>query len=192
MMIEPICLEHEHWQVHPFGPRELNRHDALAREIYQLLSDQQTLRFLPGKRLRSVADAEDWLKMSILNFHCGKSYTHLITEKNSGLLTGVIDIIPPATSRKHYVLEQYPYFIEFYLRREAAGQNLMSSLLPLALKALAQQDIGQLAAVINRRNHAARKVLENSGFIYRAPFDALQDLYLAETGHDLADIRRAG
>ncbi|WP_121811282.1 GNAT family N-acetyltransferase [Mucilaginibacter kameinonensis] len=192
MMMEPICLDFEHWQVHTFRPEELGRHDLLVREIHQLLSDRQTLYFLPEKHLRSVADAADWLKTAILNFYCGRNYVHLITEKNNHRLTGIIDIIPPATSREYYTLEHYPYFIEFYLRKEAAGQKLMSSILPMVLNALERRGIGQLAAAVNRSNHAARRALENSGFAYQRPFDSLQDLYLAQLSNELEGARRAG
>lgn len=191
-MIEPICLNYEQWQVHSFRPEELNRQDTLVQEVYRLLSDQQTLRFLPEKHLKSVADAWGWLKTAILNFHCGRNYVHLITEKASGKMAGIIDIIPTSTSREYYTLEHYPYFIEFYLGRKAIGQKLMSSLLPLVLKALEQRDICQLAAAVNRQNHAARKVLKNSGFVYQGPFDGLQDLYLVQMSGEFGEIRRAG
>jgi RimJ/RimL family protein N-acetyltransferase len=176
-MIEPIYLDCEKAIIHPFRSEEFDRYTQLVKEIYEILSDEQTLYFIPEKRLRSLIDAENWLKAAILNFHCGRSYIHFISEKLTGKLLGVIDIITPETAKKHYHLKQYPYFIEFYLTKGAKGRKLMTTILPLVLAELQQREIQDLAAVSNRQNHAALKVLGRAGFEYRSSFDARQDLY---------------
>ncbi|WP_432328027.1 hypothetical protein ACRQ5D_33945 [Mucilaginibacter sp. P25] len=53
----------------------------------------------------------------------------------------------------------------------------MSSLLPEFLNLLRRQQVGDIAAVINRKNIAARKVLDRSGFSYDSLFDEYQDIY---------------
>jgi ribosomal-protein-alanine N-acetyltransferase len=61
--------------------------------------------------------------------------------KNSGALIGIIDIIPPSVSREHYRLEQYPFFIEFYLAGNAKGKAIMTKLLPEIIAELRFQGI---------------------------------------------------
>ncbi|SEO11104.1 Protein N-acetyltransferase, RimJ/RimL family [Mucilaginibacter gossypiicola] len=177
-MIKPICLDYEPWQIHGIRPEELKRHKQLIKEIHQVLTDQQTLQYLPEKRIHALAEAESWLSTAILNYYCAKCYTHLITERSTGKLVGMIDIIPPETSREHYELPEHSYFIEFYLNSNHIGKNLMSSMLPLVLNAMQEQGIKSVAAVVNRQNHAAKKVLMRSGFSYDRRFDILQDLYI--------------
>ena len=53
----------------------------------------------------------------------------------------------------------------------------MSKLLPKVLQALQKQGIPSVAAVVNRRNYAASKLLAKCGFHYRKPFDVFQDFY---------------
>lgn len=191
-MIEPIRLEYQDWQIHSFRPEELARHAQLTKEIYRLLTDQSVLQFLPEKRIHALAEAENWLKSAILNYYCGKNFIHLITEKVTGKLAGMIDIIPPETSMEHYALSEYFYFVEFYLNSEVTGNNLMSSVLPLVLTAMQRQGIKQVAATVNRQNHAARKVLLRSGFSYHCRFDILQDLHLINFGEEFSEIRQVG
>ena len=191
-MIEPICLDYEYWQIHSFRPEELARHKHLIKEIHRLLTDLQTLQFLPEKRIHALAEAENWLKSAILNYYCGKNFIHLITERKTCRLIGMIDIIPPETSMKHYELAEYSYFVEFYLNSEVTGNNLMSSVLPLVLEAMQQQEIKQVAAAVNRQNHAAKKVLLRSGFNYHSRFDILQDLYMINLGEQFPKIRQVG
>jgi hypothetical protein len=112
-MFKPIFLESENVLVHPFRREELHRYDQLVAYIFDLLSDENTLHFIPEKRLSSFEQAENWLKTSILNFHCGRNYIHLISEKKSGKLLGVIDIVAPVTAKAHYKLERYPYLLNF-------------------------------------------------------------------------------
>ena len=176
-MLEPISLDNEQILIHAFRPEEFNRYRQLVDEIYQIFSDEETLRFIPEKRLNSVEEAEGWLKTSILNYHCGRNFTHFITDKKSGRLLGMIDIVSPSRAREHYQLKHYPYFIEFYLSSNAKGRKIMTGLLPHIIVQLQQRKIKYLAAVSNRRNYAALKVLGRAGFEYSSPFDARQDLY---------------
>lgn len=176
-MLDPIYLETRQLRLHPVGAAELLRYQDLVTEVFGLFSDAETLHFIPEKKLKDIAGAEQWLKAAILSTHSGRNVIHLITEKNSGRLIGVVDLIPPAVAREHYQLGQYPFFIEFYLKAEYKGKTLMSKLLPKILQALETQGIPKVAAVVNRRNHAASRLLAKCGFQYRQPFDVLQDFY---------------
>ncbi len=53
----------------------------------------------------------------------------------------------------------------------------MSRLLPKVLQALEKQGVAKVAAVVNRRNYAASKLLAKCGFHYREPLDVCQDFY---------------
>lgn len=176
-MLEPISLDNEQVIIHAFRAEEFSRYGQLVNEIYQILSDEETLRFIPEKRLNSVEEAEAWLKASILNYHCGRNFMHFITDRKSGKLLGMIDIVSPARAREHYRLKHYSHFIEFYLKSNAKGRKIMTGLLPRIIAQLQQREIQYLAAVSNRQNHAALKVLGRAGFEYRSAFDARQDLY---------------
>ncbi|MGF7036952.1 ribosomal-protein-alanine N-acetyltransferase [Mucilaginibacter lappiensis] len=177
MIIPTICLQKANFSVHPFGADDFLRYEDLAKEIYQILSDEETLYFIPEKRLVNIEDAKNWLNGAILNFHNGRNAVHFITSNSTGKLVGIIDLIPPAVAREHYRLEDYPYFLEFYLIGDAKGQSIMTNLLPAIVKNLRSNGIKKIAAVVNRKNHAAGKVLERSGFILRNNFDPFQDLY---------------
>ena len=176
-MIQPINLTSEQLQVIPFKADDLERYDDMTGEIYEIFTDERTLQFLPEKRLYSLEDAEQWMKGAILNFHTGRSYVHFVRSKSSGRLLGMIDILSPAMAREHYFLSNYPWFIEFYLKGDAQGHSLMSVILPEVIDHIRSQGIDKIGAVVNRKNKAARRVLEKTGFLYNSPFDLLQDLY---------------
>jgi RimJ/RimL family protein N-acetyltransferase len=172
------AIEHELYRIDPLGADDLLRYEELAGEIFQLLSDEKTLQFLPEKKLNSILAAKSWLNIALLNFHSGRNQVYLIRSKAGGSLLGIIDLIPPAVAREHYQLTQYPHFIEFYLKSTARGNALMSRLLPKILAHLQDEGLDQLAAVVNRQNLAASKVLKRSGFRLQGNFDPLQDLYI--------------
>lgn len=176
-MLNPIHLENEKLLIHSFRPEELSRFEELTKDVFDILSDEQTLKFLPTKRLNSLQEAELFLQTMIVNYHSGRNYIHFITDKELDKVIGIIDLISPQLVKDHYNIDHYPFFIEFYLISFARGCYIMTELLPLLVDNLFKQGITGVGAVINRKNIAARKVLENANFIYSAPFDLTQDLY---------------
>jgi RimJ/RimL family protein N-acetyltransferase len=184
-------IESEAYRIDPLGAGDVLHYEQLAKEIYQLLTDEHTLQFLPEKQLKSLPDAKSWLNAAILNFHSGRNQVHLIRSKKTGSLIGVIDLIPPVVAMEHYQLEDYPFFIEFYLKGNASGKNLMSRLLPKVLEHLRQDGVDDLAAVVNRRNVAATKVLKRSGFYHDGKFDPVQDIYRYSSFRNLKSGRGA-
>jgi RimJ/RimL family protein N-acetyltransferase len=191
-MLDPICLENDQVAIHAFRPQEMERYETLIKEIYQILSDRETLKFLPEKRLLSIADTENWLKGTILNFYCGRNFLHFITHKKSGKLLGMVDIFSPDTIKEHYQLKRHLHFIEFYLSSSAKGQKIMTNLLPRLMTELELRGIMEVGAVINNRNLAARKVLLKAGFAYRSRFDAEQELYQYKQPINVMDLRKVG
>lgn len=191
-MLTTFCLENECLLIRPIGPEDLTHYEDRVKEIYQLLSDDDTLRFIPQKRLRTITEAKDWLTTSILNFHCGQNYTYFIADKQTKKLLGILEIIPPGTAQQHYQLADYPYFIEFYLLPEVRRKGFMTGAVALMLGELARLNISNVAAVINKDNLAARKVLQNTGFFNFSKFDHRQDLYLKVMDRDLLNVRKAG
>jgi RimJ/RimL family protein N-acetyltransferase len=171
------AIEHDLHRIAPLGADDIRDHETLAREIYVLLSDEHTLQFLPEKKLDSLKAAKNWVSTAMLNFYSGRNQVHLIRNKRTSALIGVIDLIPPAVAKEHYQLNSYPYFLEFYLKGNARGKTLMSRLLPKVVWHLEQDGIRELAAVVNKQNLAASKVLKRSGFKLVGNFDPVQNLY---------------
>lgn len=177
---EAVAFEYNKWLVHAFHAEDLKRFDEIAHQIFEIFSDEKTICFIPEKKLLSLEDAHSWLQRSVLNFHTGRSYVHFISEKNTGKLVGVIDILAPKFTKEYYRLDDYPYFIEFYLMRNAQGRLLMSNLLPGVIASLRHQGIFSIAAIVNRKNNASIRVLEKAGFRYETKFDGYQDLFVVE------------
>lgn len=176
-MLKPILLENDTLLIHPFRPEDLGRFEQLTSDIFSILSDDRTLKFVPGKRLNSLQEAELFLQTMIVNYHSGHNFIHFITHKELGKVIGIIDLISPQVARRHYQMDHYPFFIEFYLRGFASGCYIMTAVLPLLIDHLSDQGIARIGAVVNRKNIAARKVLERSNFSFKAKFDLLQDFY---------------
>jgi ribosomal-protein-alanine N-acetyltransferase len=176
-MLAPVHLENENLIIQSFDATDFQRWSEMVDDIYALLSDNQTLKYLPFKRLSSRAAADIWLKNALISLHCGRNYLHFIRTKSNGRIIGLIDVISPALAKEHYFLQKYPYFIEFCIKTEYSQKKLMSSLLPDFLASLRNQQIGEIAALIDRQNIAAQKVLSRSGFNYDRFFDDTQDVY---------------
>lgn len=176
-MLAPVYLENENLIIRSFDATDFQRWSEMVDDIYALLSDNQTLKYLPFKRLYSRTEADAWLKNALISLHCGRNYLHFIRTKSNDRIIGLIDVISPAVAKEHYRLQKYPYFIEFCIKTEYSQKKLMSSLLPDFLDSLRNQQIVEIAAVINRQNIAAQKVLSRSGFSYDRFFDDTQDVY---------------
>jgi GNAT superfamily N-acetyltransferase len=175
--MQPIYLENDLITLQPVSAADLSTSSALAYDVHALLSDPLTIKYLPEKKLSTQSHAEGWLYRSLLNLHCGRTITHLIRLKCSNKLIGVLDVIPSQVAAEHYSLNNYPVFVEFYLSPEAQGRLVMSALLPQVIAVLQANGTKELAAVVNRKNIAASKVLIKSGFVRMQQFDIEKDLY---------------
>lgn len=176
-MLQPIHFENDKLLIHPFRPEDLNRFEELTKDIFDILSDDQTLKFIPGKRLNSLQEAEIFLQTAIVNYHTGRNYIHFISHKELDKVIGIIDLISPEVAKDHYNMDHYPFFIEFYLSGFASGCYIMSEILPELIELILDQGIDKIGAVVNRENIAAKKVLKHANFNYKAPFDIVQDFY---------------
>ena len=179
-MLQPINFETETLKIHSFRISDIDDHRQLAADVLSIFSDSFTLKFVPTKRLNSIESAQDFIKTTIINHHIGRSHLHFITSKETQRVVGVVDLISPEVAKEHYKLDDYPYFIEFYLLKFQSGKAKMSAVLPFFIKHLQDNGLDKLAAVVNRNNQAAIKVLERSGFKLKTKFDILQDLYVSE------------
>ncbi|WEK20404.1 MAG: GNAT family N-acetyltransferase [Candidatus Pedobacter colombiensis] len=176
-MLKPIAFENDHLLIHPFRSEDLQKYDQLVADIYTILSDDRTLKYLPAKRINNLKEAETFLQTMILGSHSGRNHIHFIHDKKLDKVIGLIDIISPEMAREFYNIKAYPYFIEFYLSSSATGCYIMTEILPAVVDAILNQGIESIGAVVNRKNIAAKRVLEKANFTYKARFDALQDLY---------------
>lgn len=150
-MLKPIHIENEELFIHPFRPEDLDRFGQLSEDLFSILSDDHTLKFIPTKRLHNIEEAELLLKNIILNFHSGRSYVHFITQKSTGKLIGLIDLISPQVAREHYKMDHYPFFIEFYLAAFASGCYIMTEVLPPVVNNILNQGVKRIGAVVNRK-----------------------------------------
>jgi RimJ/RimL family protein N-acetyltransferase len=176
-MIEPVQFESNHLLIHSFRAEDIRELERLAWDVFTILSDDKTLTYLAGKRLHSLADAEMFLRTNLLNFHAGQNYLHFISDKETGKVVGLIDLISPGLAKEHYRLGHYPYFIEFLLKSEFQGRGIMGEVLPKFVKQLKEKNIKEVGAVVNRTNTIARKLIQKVDFSYRSGFDLLQDFY---------------
>ncbi len=177
LTIPKISLELDDLSIRRIDQIASDDYPDLARDIFELLSDKATLRFIPEKEIIDLKSARQWLLNSLMNSQCGRNQTHLIHSRTSGDLLGIVDIIPPNVAREHYQLNDYPFFIEFYLKSKVFGRSIMLDLLPELVNKLQDRGVQPLAAVVNRKNIPARKVLSRSGFAFEHSFDQFQDLY---------------
>lgn len=85
-MLKPILIENDNLLIHPFRSADFGRYEQLIGDIYSILSDNHTLKFIPGKRLHTIKEAEHFLTTMILNYHSGKNYLHFITDFETGYI----------------------------------------------------------------------------------------------------------
>ncbi len=180
-MLRPILLESESLLIHHFRPEDMARRHEIISDIFSILSDESTLKFLPSKRLHRIEEAEAFLHANLLNYHSGRNYIHFITDKASSRVIGIIDLISPQVAAEYYLMDSYPYFIEFYLSGGSSGCQIMSEVLPSVSESVISQGIPVIGAVVNRLNMAATRVLQKANFQYKEKFDVHQDLYLTIT-----------
>jgi RimJ/RimL family protein N-acetyltransferase len=177
IILDLVIFEDENFVVRAFSAGDFDKFGEIIEDVYQILTDELTLRFLPEKRLNSREEAQSWLQRVVLNYHTGKVFTYFVKAKSTGHIIGLIDLLSPELIKDHYLLSDYPYFIEFYLKGNAQGLSLMSYILPIVLDKIRHQGITRLAAVVNRKNLSAKRVLTKSGFVYHSYFDHSQDLF---------------
>lgn len=158
-MLKPISLENDKLLIHSFRPEDLERFGQLSHDIFSILSDDHTLKYIPGKRLHSLEEAEFFLKTMIINYHSGLNYIHFITDKKLNKVVGLVDLISPEVAMAHYKIDHYPFFIEFYLSGFASGCYIMTEILPVIVDNILEQGIPSIGAVVNRKNIAAKRVL---------------------------------
>lgn len=176
-MIPSLCFENDQYGIHTFRPIDLENLSRLAADVFSILSDDHTLRYLPGKRLENLADAEQFLRTQVINYHTKRNYLYFISDKHTGKVVGMIDIVTAELAKEHYKINRYPFFIEFYLGSFASGCYLMTEILPAVIDQLLKQGIERIGAVVNRENIAAKKVLLKARFSRKQRFDLLQDFY---------------
>ena len=177
-MLIPISIQHSLVTVDSFRAEDLSRYQSLVQEVLEIRSNNKTLTFLPDKRLRNASEADDLVRNIVLNAYVGRGQTCFIRQKEINELVGIIEIIPPHVAQEYYELDDYPYFIEFYLKHRLTGRSVMSKILPLVIRSLSDQGITSVAAVVNRANLPALRLLGKSSFTFKKTFDPFQDLYI--------------
>lgn len=164
----------------PFGAEDMLRYTGLLQDILRIFSNPVTFRFVPARAMLSAQQADAYLQMLILRCSTTADSLYFLHDSLTGKVVGVIELLSPETSSKHYALRDYPHFIEFYLDADYQGSAIMTSVLPQLVGHLKDSDIGKIGAAVDRRNLAAAIVLQRSGFKRQGAFDVLKDLYLLQ------------
>ena len=170
----------QNFHLRRFGAEDMLRYDSLVADLQHIFSGDQTLKFVPRRRLDSREKAETYLQMTILKCTSKSDLVFFLTDKSTGQVVGVVEIVSPETAKLHYHLSEYPHFIEFYLSEHLQARGLMSGLLPGIVVYLKKNGISRIAAVADRQNHKACQVLTKTFFKNHGLFDLKQDFYLYE------------
>jgi [ribosomal protein S5]-alanine N-acetyltransferase len=176
-MLKPIHFESDKLLVHPFRQIDSERNDTLAEDIYNILSDEQVLTFIPEKRLSNIEEAKNYVYGVVIGYHQSTAFTFFITIKEINRTIGIIKLIPPSVIKVSYKLNEYNWMIEYCLLRSAWRRNIMSEILPAFIARVFSQGIVKLGAACFPTNYGSVKLLQKTGFIKKYKFDDIQDYY---------------
>ena len=149
----------------------------MVGDIYEMRSDDETLKFVPEQRLSDLKAAEDEFNKFLFANSTGVSFTHFITDKFNGKTIGLITIVAPELASRLYKMEKYEWMIEYLLNKNYCGHGLMTSFLKIFVSNMNEQGIKTIGAVCFRNNLASIRVLEKVGFVKKGNFDIYQDYY---------------
>jgi len=177
-MIEfkPIFLDNGVTQIHPLRQMDMERHDDLVNDLFEIYSDKETTRFIPEKRVSNQKEIVDRLFGVTIGYHRKESFTHFITLKEFNKTIGQIDIHSPIRIEQHYDVKG-TWFIEYALNRQLWGHGVMSGAVGAVIQKLKTQGIIKIAAACMPDNLGSICILEKVGFIRTRKFDTKQDLY---------------
>jgi len=153
-------------------------HEKMAQDIYEILSDDEVLKFIPEKRLKSIEDARNFLTGTVFAYQYERNFTHFIKIKEINKTIGVINVITPKTVEQDYkFVSKYTWMIEYYIHQAVWGRNIMSDVFPYFVKRMLSQGVEKIGAACFPDNIASIKLLEKAEFVKKHKFDNVQDYY---------------
>lgn len=180
--IKPIIVTDGKITIHPIRNSDLNKEkiEQIIEDMYSIYSNNETVKYIPDKKLNSFKEAIDRFQKIRLNYGLQTSFTHFITINSIGRIAGEINIISPlgASSYKipNYELKDV-WFIEYAKNIGLGKFGIITRSLKVIIKDLNEQGISKFGAVCFRENKESIKVLLNLGFNKITQFDIYQDYY---------------
>jgi hypothetical protein len=80
-MFDPIDFETDRLLIHGFRPQDIQGLENIAADVFDILSDERTLKFLPQKRLGSLNEALQLLRNNVLSFYAAKKLSPFYSGK---------------------------------------------------------------------------------------------------------------
>ena len=176
-IIKPLLFESEDFIIHPFRRMDMDRHDQVARDIYELYSDPQVLKYSPEKKLRSIKEANDSIFGIIADYTKGRN-TYFITSKKNLEVLGVFYLISPSYAKSKYPnIPSSTWLIEYYLKPRYWGMSITPNILKAVIDRMVAQSVTKFGAMVFRDNINSIRVLSKINFTFHSKFDFYQDLY---------------
>lgn len=175
--LKPINIESDVILIHPLRRMDMARISDIENDIYEILSDNNSTKYIPEKRLSTRKTATDRVFGFVMGYQTSTSYAHFITDKRTQKVIGLIDIISPERAKQSYKIDKYDWMIEYYLHKDYCGQGIMTGIVGAICQRLKGQGINTIAAICDRNNQASIRVLEKVGFRKTKSFDIKQDYF---------------
>lgn len=132
--------------------------------IFNILSDEETSRYLNIKKVHTVSDVDAIIKDYLSQYEKSEKFPFAITEKSSHALIGVflikLDLYNP---------DSYEFTV--YIKRELWNRGIYSEILPhMTAFAFNKIGTGNLRGFIMKSNETSGNVLKKHGFILEKTF----------------------
>lgn len=175
--IQPINKQNDIIAIHPLRNMDMANISKIEHELFEILSDAETTKFIPEKRVTTIKDVSDRIFGIVLGYETQMTYSHFITYIPQNKIIGVVQIDSPEVNKTAYELPEYNWSIEYYLNKYFWNRGIMFSVLNVIVSELHRQGVNKLFAVCNRDNTASIKILKKLGFKNIGQFDILQDCW---------------
>lgn len=179
-MFKPLISQDENFILKPLGANEEDFF-VVASGLKELFSDPSVVKFHPEKKIVDSTGAEDKTFGSILGYELNTSYNHFLFEKKNNKLIGCIEILSPKGVFSAYkffeeISELYPVFketwiIEYYLKPEYWGKNIMPKFLDEVVKRILSNPKSIISAITVIDNIKSQSVLQKLNFKLFSKFD---------------------
>ncbi|WP_320005385.1 GNAT family N-acetyltransferase [Shiella aurantiaca] len=159
----PIRLESDLIEIHPLGEREFREMVRVVNDLYEILGDAETMKFIPEKLVKDRQEIELRLIGFVSNYEKEEGFTHFLSHKKYNKIIGGINIIPPKKIKIAYNISD-EWFIEYYLNKTLWGKGIISGVLNAIVKNMQNQGINKISALCHPDNIASIHILNKIGF----------------------------
>lgn len=175
--LKPINIENQVIMIHPLRQSDMARISKIENELFEILSDDITTKFIEGGRVSDKKDIEKKVFGFVMGYQTGYSYAHFITDKTTMKVIGLIDIFSPERVKQSYPLDKYDWMIVYYLHKDFWNRGIMTGIVGAVCQNIKDQGINTISAICDRNNQGSIRVLEKVGFTKAKSFDFKQDYF---------------